>query len=83
MSGLNWNRPRKVPGPLLSAADKKLFKRQAEKLKERVARGHRNPQAYLHGPARTLTAEECAAIVAANPSLTEWPSKSMRKDPTP
>lgn len=76
MSKLNWDRPRRVSGPLLSDADKAQFKREAQALSDRVARGYWNPQAYLHGPARTLTPEECAAIIAADPSLTRWPRKS-------
>lgn len=66
MSRLDWtahrNRPRR---PLISDADIRKFKEDAVKVAERIAKGHRSPQAHLHGLGRALSPEDRQAVVAA------------------
>lgn len=64
MTRLNWHRKRAAPRPLVTREEKLEFERQAKVLAERLKKGHRNPQAHLHGPVRKWTPEEIAAYEA-------------------
>ena len=44
--------------PLITAGEERELKRQARQLADRVKKGHRNPQAHLHGKVRTFTEDE-------------------------
>lgn len=63
---LDWEgqRFRKIACPLVSKGMEKDFKRQAKQVAERLKKGHRSPQAHLHGRVRSLSEQEKAAYAA-------------------
>lgn len=63
---MNYNRPRKYD-PVISAKYLKEVKRGVEILKQRVSKGYKNPQAWLHGEVKVYSPEEVAAFVTLNP----------------
>lgn len=61
MAKLNHQRPKRYD----TVFDPKMldgFKDDAKALTERLAKGHRSPQAHLHGTARVLSEDEKAEI---------------------
>lgn len=65
---IDWeaSRWRKVPAPLLSRGMQRAFEKDARNLRKRVKKGHKNPQAHLHGSCRILSRDEVAEIAERN-----------------
>ncbi|WP_317975517.1 hypothetical protein [Novosphingobium pituita] len=80
----NWDahRYRKRNGPLISKEEDRDNKLKAQKLKERVAKGHKSPQAHLHGPVRHLSPEEIAAWAAENGYTVKSPKGPANDNPS-
>jgi hypothetical protein len=64
---VKYNRPRKYD-PVISAKYLEQVKRGVRILQERVRKGHKNPQAWLHGEVKTYSPEEIAAFVELHPN---------------
>lgn len=63
---MKYNRPRKY-NPVISYDVIAESERGARILAERNAKGHKNPQAWLHGKVKLYTPDEVAQFVANHP----------------
>lgn len=63
---LNWDalRFRKITRPLISDGDKKVFKQDALKLADRLAKGKKSANASRCGPVRQLSWDEIKNFAA-------------------
>jgi len=61
----DWSKGKRVSGPLISKGMDAQFKREAQWLADRVAKGKPSANAKTSGPVKVYTPEEIAAFTAS------------------